>query len=120
MISAFEQLLANNHGTAVIYLDIDDFKPVNDQLGHATGDQLLIHFADRLRKLSRQHDPVARLGGDEFLLVCHGPELPARAAATADRVHRALDHPFALPPARSTSMQASASPAPGLATQPKR
>ncbi len=117
VIEALEQLLSDRgtHGIIVIFVDIDDFKPVNDRLGHAAGDQLLIHFARRLQKLSRGHDLVARLGGDEFLLVCHGPELPAGAAAIAERVRRALDQPFSLP-SGAVSIRASlgvAWPAPG-------
>ncbi len=98
VIEALERRLGErNEGVVVIFVDIDGFKPVNDQLGHPAGDQLLIHFARRLQRLSRGHDLVARLGGDEFLLVCHGRELPAAAIAIANRVRRALDQPFILP-----------------------
>jgi diguanylate cyclase (GGDEF)-like protein/PAS domain S-box-containing protein len=62
---------APSRGTAAIYLDLDGFKPINDRLGHAVGDDVLQLVADRLRLATRGHDGVGRLGGDEFLVVCH-------------------------------------------------
>jgi len=108
VIQALERLLAepDHGGTALVFIDIDHFKPVNDRLGHAAGDELLTHVATRLTRLCREHDLVARLGGDEFLLVCRGTELPSHAAAVAGRVREALRQPIALPGA---SVQISAS-----------
>ena len=108
VIDALETLLSEPHqaGTALIFIDIDNFKPVNDRLGHAAGDELLMHVAGRLQRLCREDDLVARLGGDEFLLVCRGAELPSQAAAIAGRVREALGHPIALPTA---SVEISAS-----------
>jgi diguanylate cyclase (GGDEF)-like protein/PAS domain S-box-containing protein len=88
---------AEQGGTVAVFVDIDNFKPVNDRLGHAAGDEVLIHVARRLKGLCREHDLVARLGGDEFLLVCRVSESPAGAAALADRVRDVLGHPIALP-----------------------
>jgi diguanylate cyclase (GGDEF)-like protein len=59
-------------GSAVLYLDLDDFKPVNDEHGHALGDRVLAEVAGRLRRSVRPTDVVARLGGDEFAILCPG------------------------------------------------
>ena len=81
---------------AVIFLDLDGFKLVNDSLGHAAGDALLVEFAERLSGSGRDPDTVARLGGDEFTLLLHGVSgLPA-ARAVARRVEEALQEPFRL------------------------
>ncbi|WP_328291444.1 GGDEF domain-containing protein [Kineococcus sp. NBC_00420] len=82
--------------TAVIYVDLDYFKPVNDRHGHAAGDHLLQLTAQRLAGLLRADDSVARIGGDEFILVLErvdDPQLPDDVAA---RVDSALRQPFHL------------------------
>jgi diguanylate cyclase (GGDEF)-like protein/PAS domain S-box-containing protein len=87
--------IAQRRGTpvTVLYLDLDDFKNVNDSLGHAEGDRLLIAAAERFLACARSADTVARLGGDEFAILIEGPDgqdgLPARVAA-------AMSHPFTL------------------------
>jgi diguanylate cyclase (GGDEF)-like protein/PAS domain S-box-containing protein len=79
-------------GFAIIYLDLDGFKLVNDTLGHAAGDQVLIEVARRLEQLLRAGDTLARLGGDEFALLCEGVgEVDAKTIA--DRVIQALARP---------------------------
>jgi diguanylate cyclase (GGDEF)-like protein/PAS domain S-box-containing protein len=100
---------AKRQGTAVavLYLDLDDFKLVNDSLGHHAGDELLRQLAARLREATRETDLVSRLGGDEFLLLMADLELrpgedPRRsvallsAEALARRVQDALRLPFVL------------------------
>ncbi|MDV7103808.1 diguanylate cyclase [Vibrio sp. TH_r3] len=64
-----EDLATTNQFGALIYLDLDGFKPINDQYGHYIGDKVLIELADRLNKLCRNDDTVARLGGDEFAVL---------------------------------------------------
>jgi diguanylate cyclase (GGDEF)-like protein/PAS domain S-box-containing protein len=80
-------------GFAIIYLDLDGFKLVNDTLGHAAGDQVLVEVARRLERLLRVGDTLARLGGDEFALLCEGVG-EAEATTIADRVIHALTTPI--------------------------
>jgi diguanylate cyclase (GGDEF)-like protein len=79
---------------SVIFIDIDDFKTVNDSLGHAAGDDLLIAVSRRLRECVRPTDTVARLGGDEFAILLERISAPAEAPEVADRVMRRLGEPF--------------------------
>jgi diguanylate cyclase (GGDEF)-like protein/PAS domain S-box-containing protein len=82
---------------AVLFIDVDDFKHVNDGFGHAAGDRLLIEIADRLRNSVRPEDLVARLGGDEFaILVEEGSNPTVVAAEVADRVIEQMREPFAV------------------------
>jgi len=71
---------------ALLYVDVDHFKPVNDTLGHLDGDNLLIQIADRLRSSVRENDTVARLGGDEFAIIQTGIREPDDATVLARRV----------------------------------
>ncbi|MGD9912754.1 MAG: diguanylate cyclase [Rhizobiaceae bacterium] len=79
---------------AVHYLDIDQFKPVNDNLGHQAGDDLLVAIAGRLRGSVRENDTVARIGGDEFAIVQTGIREQRDAAVLAQRVVREIAQPF--------------------------
>ena len=82
--------------SAVLFIDLDDFKVVNDTLGHATGDALLVAVTERISGLVRGNDLVARLGGDEFaVLTVDQPDL-ARARAMAERLVRELRAPYVI------------------------
>jgi len=79
---------------AVLYMDIDRFKLVNDSLGHSAGDNLLNAFAERLRVSLRDIDILARLGGDEFVILIEDIENEDYASIVAERLQQALKHPF--------------------------
>jgi diguanylate cyclase (GGDEF)-like protein/PAS domain S-box-containing protein len=79
--------------TAVVFVDLDRLKPVNDSLGHDAGDELLALTAQRLATVLRREDIVGRIGGDEFLVVCCGLGSPDSALAMGHRVREALTAP---------------------------
>ncbi|MBF2097589.1 MAG: EAL domain-containing protein [Gloeomargaritaceae cyanobacterium C42_A2020_066] len=79
---------------AVLYLDFDRFKVINDSLGHCVGDQLLIAFGVRLRNCLRAHDMVARLGGDEFALLLEEVRSLEEVTGVAERILAAVEAPF--------------------------
>ncbi len=79
---------------AVHYLDLDGFKPINDALGHAVGDQLLASVAQRMLGVARDTDTVARMGGDEFAMLQTSVTDPARALGLTERLLHALDTPI--------------------------
>ncbi|MBC7933041.1 MAG: diguanylate cyclase, partial [Rubrivivax sp.] len=81
---------------AVLYLDLDRFKIINDSLGHTIGDQLLVGIADRLKKHLRPGDTVARLGGDEFTILIEDITDEKEAVQVAERIQNELAAPFAL------------------------
>lgn len=81
--------------TSVLFIDLDDFKTVNDGLGHDAGDQLLVQVSDRLLRCVGPSDLVARLGGDEFaVLVAASPDGPAAGGSVAQRIINAMQDPF--------------------------
>ncbi len=79
---------------AILFIDLDKFKPVNDSLGHQIGDQLLSAVADRLRAAVRQADLLARVGGDEFAILLHDLPDSQVAIALAGKLVEALARPF--------------------------
>lgn len=81
---------------ALLFIDLDRFKLVNDSLGHAAGDQLLQQVAQRLRDIGRQTDTLARLGGDEFTILLPDVDHVEEAMVVADKVLEALKPPFAV------------------------
>jgi diguanylate cyclase (GGDEF)-like protein/PAS domain S-box-containing protein len=81
--------------TSVLFIDLDDFKKVNDGLGHDAGDRLLVQVSERLLRCVGPLDLVARLGGDEFaVLVAASPDGPAAASSVAQRIINAMQEPF--------------------------
>jgi diguanylate cyclase (GGDEF)-like protein/PAS domain S-box-containing protein len=83
--------------TGVLFIDLDDFKIVNDSKGHSIGDELLVAAAGRLAALVRESDTAARLGGDEFAVLVGNAESIAAVETTAERIVEAFREPFALP-----------------------
>lgn len=90
--------LAARHGTqfAVLFLDLDDFKTVNDTLGHSVGDRLLVEMARRIQAELRAGDLAARVGGDEFLVLLDEVTAAEEALAVAHRVNERLRAPYVL------------------------
>ena len=86
--------LNGDHAFAVLFLDLDRFKVVNDSVGHLVGDELLKEAATRIGQCIREPDIVARLGGDEFAIVIDRIDDPADAVIIADRVIRSLSEPM--------------------------
>jgi diguanylate cyclase (GGDEF)-like protein/PAS domain S-box-containing protein len=94
ILQALEGIMRAQHasgtGAAVVFVDLDRFKEVNDRYGHAAGDEVLRLTGERLLACVRGNDLVGRLGGDEFLVVCPDLETPAMALALAQRIDAAL------------------------------
>jgi diguanylate cyclase (GGDEF)-like protein/PAS domain S-box-containing protein len=90
----------DQRGVALLFLDLDNFKIVNDSLGHAAGDRLLVLVAGMLRACVRESDTVARLGGDEFVALLDGVADAAEAEAVCARIQEALGAPLKLGRAR--------------------
>ena len=81
---------------AVLFLDIDNFKSINDTLGHDVGDQALIELSHRLRRVARRADTIARYGGDEFVLVCNALRDDEDVLTIAERVIAQVGAPLEL------------------------
>jgi diguanylate cyclase (GGDEF)-like protein len=95
---AFSLDRANRQGSsfAVLFIDLDRFKLINDSLGHESADSVLREIAGRLRRAVRPHDTVARMGGDEFTILCDDVSDRATAEAIAERITASLARPFAV------------------------
>jgi diguanylate cyclase (GGDEF)-like protein/PAS domain S-box-containing protein len=88
-LATLEELLSigrEDEGAAVVFVDLDKFKELNDRLGHAAGDRLLAHVGESLLGAVREGDLVGRLGGDEFLIICRQVHTPDEALAIAERI----------------------------------
>ena len=100
----FDDRLAQAHARAirlggqgaVLFLDLDDFKGVNDMHGHFVGDQLLVSIAHRLEQATRTSDTLCRFGGDEFMYLAEGLASPVEAEYLAERLLEALIEPIAI------------------------
>ena len=94
----FSQAIAHSKRTgdilAVCYLDLDGFKPVNDNFGHDVGDELLIEVANRIKLNLRECDTICRLGGDEFALLLQNVQSQPQCDETLKRIHQTLSEPF--------------------------
>lgn len=99
-IDRFHQSIAHSrrtgHQLAVCFLDLDDFKPVNDNYGHETGDRLLIEVAERITSCIRREDTVSRQGGDEFAILLNDIETDSQYENAINRIHQALAEPYLL------------------------
>ena len=91
---AFAEAREEGSGVAVLLIDLDRFKEINDTLGHESGDLLLAELGGRLQEILRGTDTVARLGGDEFAVLAPGQHDAQTAMRVADRIRRGLDDPF--------------------------
>jgi len=99
-VDRFHQAIAHSNRTqtqlAVCFLDLDQFKPVNDNYGHDVGDQLLIEVAQRIKACIREEDTVSRQGGDEFALLLNNIESLVQVEQTLERLHESLAQPYGI------------------------
>ncbi len=114
---ALERQRRDDRPLAVLFMDLDDFKTINDSLGHAAGDQLLKEVGERLKQCLRAVDTAARMGGDEFAVLLEDPGQGVEAADVADRIMTVLEGPFALED-KEVFVRASIGIATGDAAQP--
>jgi diguanylate cyclase (GGDEF)-like protein len=94
LAQAVQRIDRRDHVVALIFIDLDGFKAVNDRYGHATGDRLLVAVAGRLRRVVRRTDTVSRLGGDEFTIILEGLRHPDDAARVAEQALLSLRPAF--------------------------
>jgi GGDEF domain-containing protein len=97
---AIDRTGRDGQGVALLFCDLDDFKPVNDSFGHDTGDVVLTAVAERMRAAVRGTDLVARLGGDEFVVLVEGFADRTELVTLADRLIAELGHPVTAGPSR--------------------
>jgi diguanylate cyclase (GGDEF)-like protein len=121
ILDRLEHLVArasrNEEAAAVLFIDLDGFKVVNDMFGHAAGDVLIRQAGERLGAAARVSDTVGRLGGDEFVVLVEGASLSAGVDAVADRLLTVLHQPYDLAPHTEAPVSVTASI--GIATGPR-
>lgn len=93
---AIEAAQNGNQVLAVVYVDLDDFKAVNDEIGRDASDELLIHLANQMKQVLRDGDTLGRLGGDEFIAILPGLLNPEAALPIIERILRAVTEPYAV------------------------
>jgi diguanylate cyclase (GGDEF)-like protein len=93
---ALDRMTRRQESIAVLFLDLDEFKPVNDNLGHDAGDRLLVAVGERLQSCLRPEDTIARLGGDEFTVLLEDITDVRYAIGVAERISEAMKEPFEL------------------------
>jgi diguanylate cyclase (GGDEF)-like protein len=91
---AFMEAIRHQQAIALLFVDLDDFKSVNDRFGHAIGDELLVEAAKRILLAVRQEDTVARLGGDEFTVLIKNPLSVDAAIGAANRILEKISEPY--------------------------
>jgi diguanylate cyclase (GGDEF)-like protein len=92
--NAFLEAVRNQQPLSLLFVDLDDFKSVNDRFGHAVGDQLLVEVAKRMLPIMRPEDTVARWGGDEFTVLIKNPLSVEAALGTANRILEKIAEPY--------------------------
>lgn len=93
--AALERSRRDGGAVALLLIDVDDFKIINDSLGHDAGDRALVSFVHRLQAATREQDTIARLGGDEFLVICEGVDSTTHAEDLARHITTSIAAPFA-------------------------
>lgn len=92
--SAFARARRQHTKVSLLFMDLDNFKDINDRLGHGIGDELLKQVADRLRTIFRETDTAARLGGDEFLVLLEGLQKQDQAAVIVNKIIQSFQQPY--------------------------
>ncbi len=110
---ALQSVNRRGNQVALLFLDLDDFKGINDRLGHEAGDMLLLTVADRLRSCVRCHDTVARMGGDEFTILLHDVDDAKALTMIAENILSSLKNPI-----RLTNQEVIVSTSIGITTAP--
>lgn len=108
-LERIQGILGGDQGlsAAMLFVDLDRFKVINDSYGHEAGDRVLQAIADRLSDVVRPDDTVARLGGDEFAVLCENMDADEGAGAIASRIREALERPIEIGPGRTVTVGAS-------------